>query len=126
MKKVFICLLSAVMTCSLGILSAAAIHPDDSTMQNDYLTLYVGTDTYDLGRYQLAANQGNLDNKQDDGQGLTYENFYSSYTTIVVNGQAWRFGEGETVSAPTYDAQQNVCTTVQKFGNVEVTQKLCC
>ena len=124
MKRLFIYLLSAAMAGSLGILSAAAVHPDDSAMQNDYLTLYVGSDSYDLGRYQLAAHQGDLKNSQDDGQGLTYENFYSSYTTIVINGQARRFGEGETVSAPSYDADQKVCTTVQRFGNVEVTQRL--
>ena len=111
------------MVLPVGVSAVSAVNTDKSMMQNDYLTLYVDQDN-DPGRYQLSANKGNLDNTGDDGQNLMYENFYSSYTTVVVNGKSYRFGNGQMVKAPYYDREQNVCVTVQQFGSVEITQTL--
>ncbi len=123
MNKRLIALFGALMMLPVGVSEASAVNTDKSIMQNDYLTLYVDQDS-DPGRFQLSANQGNLDLSGDDGQNLMYENFYSSYTTVAVNGKAYRFGSGKTVQAPCYDKEQNVCVTVQAFGGVEVTQTL--
>ena len=114
-------ILAVLQIATIGI---SALHTDKSFMENDYLKLYVGQDRHNLGRYQVSANKGNLDNDADDNKNLMYENFYSSYTTIAVNGKAYRFGEGETVAKPYYDRGKDACITVQKFGAVEVTQSL--
>ena len=114
-------ILAVLQIATIGI---SALHTDKSFMENDYLKLYVGQDRHNLGRYQVSANKGNLDNDADDNKNLMYENFYSSYTTIAVNGKAYRFGEGESVAKPYYDRGKDACITVQKFGAVEVTQTL--
>ena len=124
MKKIFIAFISVLTAVQAGAIVVSAVNTDKNIMQNDYLTLYVGQAQTNLGRYQLSANKGNLENSYDDSKNLMYENFYSSYTTVVVNGKTYRFGEGEPIAAPYYDGENNTCTTVQKFGNMEVTQTL--
>lgn len=124
MKKAFLALLGAVIIAQSFSITAAAANNDSSIMQNDYLTLYVGKEDHNLGLYQLSANKGDLANAGDDKKNLMYDNFYSSYTTIVLNGKTYRFGEGETVSAPCYDPESDSCITVQSFGSLEVTQTL--
>lgn len=128
LKKICIAMLSLIAAVQTGTIistfDVSAANTDKNIMQNDYLTLYVGQDEDNLGRYQLSANKGNLENNNDDNKNLMYENFYSSYTTVVINGKAYRFGEGVTVTAPYYDSTNNCCTTVQKFGDVEITQTL--
>ncbi|MDD6488330.1 MAG: hypothetical protein PUG48_00740 [Clostridia bacterium] len=124
MKKILVTLLASLTAFQLGMTTVSAINTDSNIMQNDYLTLYVGQDEDNICRYQISANKGNLKNDNDNGKNLMYENFYSSYTTVVVNGKEYRFGEGERVSAPTYNDEAKTCTAVQKFGDVEVTQTL--
>lgn len=124
MRKILVSLLASLTAFQLGITAVSAINTDNNIMQNDYLTLYVGQDEDNLCRYQLSANIGDLENENDNGKNLMYENFYSSYTTVVVNGKEYRFGEGESVSSPTYNYEAKTCTAVQKFGDVEVTQTL--
>lgn len=123
-KKIFMAVLGTLTAVQIGTVMVSAVNTDRNIMQNDYLNLYIGQDTDNFGRYQLSANKGDLENSLDDGKNLMYENFYSSYSTVVVNGKSYRFGEGETVTAPYYDSDRNVCITVQKFGDVEVTQTL--
>lgn len=67
--------------------AVSAKNTDNNIMQNDYLTLYVGQDEDNLCRYQISAYNGDLENDKDNGKNLMYENFYSSYTTVVVNGK---------------------------------------
>ena len=124
MKKILVALFALLTAFQLGTTSVSAINNDNNVMQNDYLTLYVGQDEDNLCRYQLSANNGDLENNNDNGKNLMYENFYSSYTTVVVNGKEYRFGEGESVSEPTYNYEAKTCTSVQKFGDVEITQTL--
>lgn len=124
MRKLLVTLLASLTAFQLGMATVSAINTDNNIMQNDYLTLYVGQDEDNLCRYQISANSGDLENDKDNGKNLMYENFYSSYTTVVVNGKEYRFGEGESVSAPTYNYEAKTCTAVQKFGDVEVTQTL--
>lgn len=124
MKRITVVLVSILVALQIATLGFSALHTDKSFMENDYLKLYVGQDEHNLGRYQLSANKGNLDSGADDNKNLMYENFYSSYTTIVVNGKAYRFGEGKSVEKPYYDRGKDACITVQKFGEVEVTQSL--
>ena len=124
-KKISIAILVSILAVlQIATIGISALHTDKSFMENDYLKLYVGQDRHNLGRYQVSANKGNLDNDADDNKNLMYENFYSSYTTIAVNGKAYRFGEGESVAKPYYDRGKDACITVQKFGAVEVTQTL--
>ena len=124
-KKISIAILVSILAVlQIATIGISALHTDKSFMENDYLKLYVGQDRHNLGRYQVSANKGNLDNDADDNKNLMYENFYSSYTTIAVNGKAYRFGEGESVAKPYYDRGKDACITVQKFGAVEVTQSL--
>ncbi|MEE0872765.1 MAG: hypothetical protein UIH27_04735 [Ruminococcus sp.] len=124
-KKISIAILVSILAVlQIATIGISALHTDKSFMENDYLKLYVGQDGHNLGRYQVSANKGNLDNDADDNKNLMYENFYSSYTTIAVNGKAYRFGEGESVAKPYYDRGKDACITVQKFGAVEVTQSL--
>lgn len=124
MRKLLVTLLASLTAFQLGMTTVSAINTDSNIMQNDYLTLYVGQDEDNLCRYQISANKGDLENDKDNGKNLMYENFYSSYTTVVVNGKEYRFGEGESISAPTYNYEAKTCTAVQKFGDVEVTQTL--
>ena len=124
MKKTFAVLLGALTLCLSTGISASAVNCDNIIMQNDYLTLYVGQEKQNLGRYQLSANKGDLINHGDDEKNLMYENFYSSYTTVTLNGRSCRFGEGETIKAPYYDKESDSCITVQSFGDLEVTQTL--
>lgn len=124
MKNLLTGLLSATIALSLSMITANAIHPDKDIMQNEYLTLYVGQSEDNCGRYQLTTEKGNLPNISDDKKSLTYENFYSSYTTVFVNGKTYCFGDGKTITAPYYDTAQDACITVQQFGETEVTQTL--
>lgn len=54
---------------------------------------------------------------------LTYGQFYSSYTTVSINGVSYRFGEGEVVKSA-YLTADNEVVAVQCFDGVQITQTL--
>ena len=66
MKKTFAVLLGTLTLCLSTGISASAVNCDNIIMQNDYLTLYVGQEKQNLGRYQLSANKGDLINHGDE------------------------------------------------------------
>ncbi|MGN1134005.1 MAG: hypothetical protein ACI4RN_06070, partial [Oscillospiraceae bacterium] len=88
-------------------------------LQNDYLTVCV-QDNSEKPAYGSFTLQKAGDSKSDT---LTYSQFYSSYTTININGNAYRYGDGKVVKEP-YNTEDGHIISVQDFNGVEVTQKL--
>jgi hypothetical protein len=86
-------------------------------VSNGILTLAVQDDPQETAYASFMLKKANEDST------LTYAQFYSSYTTVCVNGASYRFGEGEVVT-PAYLTEDNEVIAVQRFDGVEVTQKL--
>ena len=61
--------------------------------------------------------------KADDKSTLTYSQFFSSYTTVNINGVSYQYSDGKVVT-PAYVANDNSVVTVQDFNGVEITQRL--
>lgn len=61
--------------------------------------------------------------KADDESTLTYSQFFSSYTTVNINGVSYQYSDGKVVT-PAYVANDNSVVTVQDFNGVEITQRL--
>lgn len=86
-------------------------------VSNGILTLAVQDDP------QETAYASFMLRKTADESALTYGQFYSSYTTVSINGVSYRFDEGEVVT-PAHLTADNEVVAVQCFDGVEVTQTL--
>jgi hypothetical protein len=86
-------------------------------ISNGILTLAVQDDP------QETAYASFMLRKATEESTLTYAQFYSSYTTVSINGVSYRFGEGEVVT-PAYLTENNEVVAVQRFDGVQVTQTL--
>ncbi len=71
-----------------------------------------------------AAENSVSINEESNDKKLTYSNFYSSYTTININGADYIYGEGEEIQKPVFDKETKSSISTQKFGDIEVTQFL--
>ena len=101
-----------------GTLLILPINVFAGDISNGILSLTVQDDPQDTayGAFMLK--------KANDGQEtLTYAKFFSSYTTVSINGVSYRFSEGEVVT-PAYATSSNEVIAVQSFGGVQVTQRL--
>ena len=86
-------------------------------ISNGILTLAVQDDP------QETAYASFMLKKATEESTLTYAQFYSSYTTVSINGVCYRFGEGEVVKAA-YLTENNEVVAVQCFDGVQITQTL--
>ena len=98
----------------------------ENTMYNDYLNLSVEKDNNEgeYCRFVVKTNEGSLSTKNDNEKKIMYNNFYSSYTTININGVNYIYGEGEEIQKPVFDKETKSSISIQKFGDVEITQFL--
>ena len=90
-----------------------------SELQNDYLTVCV-QDNSEKPAYGSFTLYKAGESKKDT---LTYAQFYSSYTTININGSSYRYGDGKVVKEP-YNTGDGHIVSVQDFDGIEVTQSL--
>ena len=107
-------LVLALCAALLGSLPVEALGLETD---NGILWLSVQDDPAEVGYGAFvlgAAGQDSL---------LTYARFYSSCTTVMVNGTAYRFDEGQVVT-PVRETEDGSIVLVQRFGAVEVTQTL--
>ena len=105
-----------------AVAAAVFIFPSKASaceLQNDYLTVCV-QDNSEKPAYGSFTLQKAGDSKKDT---LTYSQFYSSYTTININGSTYRYGDGKVVKKP-YSTGDGHIVAVQDFDGVEVTQSL--
>jgi len=114
--KLFLVLALCFALC--GALLILPINAFAGEISNGILTLTVQDDPQDTAYAAFMLRKAN--EEQDT---LTYAQFFSSYTTISVNGVSYRFGEGEVVT-PAYATENNEVVAVQSFGGVQVTQTL--
>lgn len=54
---------------------------------------------------------------------LTYSQFYSAYTTVSINGEIYKYSDGEVLK-PLYKANDGSVITVMNFNGLEITQRL--
>jgi hypothetical protein len=96
---------------------------------NDYLELEVR----DIGRYTIGTTGGNPDISSDDNMMLLYGHRNTTYgnrttkTTIAVDDNYYVFGSSNydyNVSETTFNDDATVATTVEQYGDIEVTQVL--
>lgn len=114
--KLFLVLALCFALC--GALLILPINAFAGEISNGILTLTVQDDPQDTAYAAFMLKKAN--EEQDT---LTYAQFFSSYTTVSVNGVSYRFGEGEVVT-PAYATENNEVIAVQSFGGVQVTQTL--
>lgn len=114
--KLFLVLALCFALC--GTLLILPINAFAGEISNGILTLTVQDDPQDTAYAAFMLKKAN--EEQDT---LTYAQFFSSYTTVSVNGVSYRFGEGEVVT-PAYATENNEVIAVQSFGGVQVTQTL--
>ena len=117
------CLLSAGIICFAADRTA---YLSDVSMENSFIRLSVEQDKSqgEYLRYRLDTTGGKTNNDDDDQKNITYRNFYSGYTTLNINGTEYVYGRGEDAGEPKFDADSRCHTSVQKFGDVTVEQKL--
>ena len=98
----------------------------ENTMYNDYLNLSVEKDNNEgeYCRFVVKTKEGSLSTKNDNEKKIMYNNFYSSYTTININGANYIYGEGEEIQKPFFDEETKSSISIQKFGDVEIIQFL--
>lgn len=113
--KLFLVLALCFALC--GALLILPINAFAGEISNGILTLTVQDDPQDTAYAAFMLKKANEEST------LTYAQFFSSYTTISVNGVSYRFGEGEVVT-PAYATENNEVVAVQSFGGVQVTQTL--
>lgn len=129
-KLSIICTIAFIFLNSIIPNTVYAADKDEETrgksISNQYINLTIEDDKNESEycRFILSTNKGNLKNDKDDEKKLLYSNFYSSYTTININGKAYLFGRGEEVQSPTFNKDDNTVTAIQKFNDVEVKQTL--
>lgn len=99
---------------------------NDNSMNNQYIKLAVELNEKESEycRFYLESIKGNLDSEQDDDKKLLYNNFYSSYTTINIDGVKHIYGQGKTIQKPIYDEKTKSNISIQSFGDIEVKQSL--
>ena len=101
---------------------------DNQTMSNDYLQLRVNGlegDSDATGRFTLWTTGGDPNSTTDDDKRLIYGTSPgTSYSTFVVDGEVYIFGENGLSEGPTFDAANSQCTAKQVIGDIEVTQIL--
>lgn len=90
-----------------------------SELRNDYLTVCV-QDNSEKPAYGSFTLYKAGESKKNT---LTYAQFYSSYTTININGSSYRYGDGKVVKEP-YNTGDGHIVSVQDFDGIEVTQSL--
>jgi hypothetical protein len=113
--KLFLVLALCFALC--GTLLILPIRVFAGEISNGILTLTVQDDPQDTAYAAFMLK------KDAEESTLTYAQFFSSYTTVSVNGLSYRFGEGEVVT-PAYATRNNEVIAVQRFGGVQVTQTL--
>lgn len=113
--KLFLVLALCFALC--GALLILPIHVFAGEISNGILTLTVQDDPQDTAYAAFMLKKANEEST------LTYAQFYSSYTTVSINGISYRFGEGEVVK-PAYLTEDDEVVAVQSFGGVQVTQTL--
>lgn len=113
--KLFLVLALCFALCGTALI--LPINAFAGEISNGILTLTVQDDP------QETAYASFMLKKATEESTLTYAQFYSSYTTVSINGVSYRFGEGEVVT-PAYATQNGEVIAVQSFNGVQVTQKL--
>lgn len=114
--KLFLVLALCFALCATALI--LPINAFAGKISNGILTLTVQDDPLDTAYAAFMLKRAN-----EDQDTLTYAQFFSSYTTVSINGTSYRFGEGEVVT-PAYATQNNEVIAVQSFGGVQVTQTL--
>lgn len=114
--------LTALIVCSILAFVGAA---DKSIeMRNQYLDVQVQHlgDRYGYNRFVLFDGRDKkLANIESE---LMYSRFYSSFTTVNINGKEYIYGTGETVTKPYFNSDSNVVISCESFDGIKVTQKL--
>lgn len=89
--------LIAIELFSISAFYAVTDNDVNSSIQNEYLVLDVEQDDRKIEylRFKLKTNVGEVQNYCDDNTQLLYDNFFSGYTTISINGQQFSYGTGE-------------------------------
>lgn len=87
---------------------------------NDYIEYVVDSD----GLYTVGTTGGNPALSTDNYQFLLYEhgNPGTTFTTVVVNGNEYIYGEDGLVTAPYFSGNTNI--SAAKYGNVSVRQEI--
>ncbi|MGE4169424.1 MAG: hypothetical protein AB7F28_01740 [Candidatus Margulisiibacteriota bacterium] len=134
MKKKLALGLLVLMVMLAGKVKAASVQ----TVGNEFIKIVVNDGVQDKGRFAVETTGGDPENPADDNQSLIFGRPvpWTSYTTVVVDGQPYVFGGintklakragrkvlfGDVISqVQTDDAILTTC----KFGAVTVIQKL--
>lgn len=129
---------AVVMTCcafsayvpiagtSFGMVSFeedAKINISEQEMYNDYLKLVVR----DNGHYVVGTTNGNPLISSDDNKKLLFgfpDSIYTTYSTIVLDGTPYHYGEDSLDSEPVYNAQERNNVSSTTYGDIYVKQTL--
>lgn len=120
-------LLSLNEYTSLSIVASASeennVVVEGSSMYNKYLKLV----TADNSRFVIGTIEGNPSLDTDNDKKLLYgfpDNIGTSYSTIVVDGNVYKYGDEKLINPPTFNVNEKSNTSTQNIGNIEVNQTL--
>lgn len=116
-SKLFLVL--ALCFLVIGMTLVIPVNAFEGEISNGALTLKVQDEPAKSAYASFILTKSN----ESVSDTLTYSQFYSSYTTISINGMEYRYSEGEVIKQ-TYMEEDGSVISVQNFGGVEVTQKL--
>ena len=129
-KRKIMLALSAILAFQTVSIPVFATENDvtitEDSMYNDYLNLFVEKDNSqgEYCRFVVRTKEGSVSTKDDNEKKIMYNNFYSSYTTININGINYIYGEGEEVQKTVFDKETKSSISIQRFGDIEITQFL--
>ena len=89
---------------------------------NEYLSLNVKKSN---GHFSIGTTGGNPDLTTDDNKKLLFgwPDSWSSYTTIVVDDNIYKYGDNGFVESPSFSAKDGA-VLVAKYGDIEVCQQI--
>lgn len=114
-----LCAVSLVL-CIVGIILISPIGTSASEISNEYLLLDVQDNTEDTSYANFILKKAEFGVTNDT---LTYSQFYSAYTTVSINGEIYKYSDGEVLK-PLYKANDGSVITVMNFNGLEITQRL--
>lgn len=106
----------------IAVFAASETTVDGENIYNEYLSLNVKKSN---GHFSIGTTGGNPDLSTDDNKKLLFgwPDSWSSYTTIVVDDNIYKYGDNGFVESPSFSAKDGA-VLVAKYGDIEVRQQI--
>lgn len=106
----------------IAVFAASETTVNGENIYNEYLSLNVKKSN---GHFSIGTTEGNPDLTTDDNKKLLFgwPDSWSSYTTIVVDDNIYKYGDNGFVESSSFSAKDGA-VLVAKYGDIEVRQQI--